>query len=76
MLQSEFKQRVAAVNVQFGADIGAVIINGARVNKEFFGYLLTRFIFGNHFQDAAFCRRQIVKAGLLFQQTGGAIAAI
>ena len=63
MLQSKFKQSVAAVNVQFRADIGAVIINGAGVNKEFFGYLFTRFIIGNQFQDPSFRRCQVMKTG-------------
>lgn len=76
MRQREFHQGVAAVEVEFLADVGAVCFDRAVADAEFVGDLAAGFVVGDELEDAPFGGRQIVERGFLLPQVGGALAAV
>jgi hypothetical protein len=47
VFDGELKQRMAALQSEFVADVGAVVVNRAVMYVQFFGDLFAGFIFGN-----------------------------
>lgn len=54
MLERELQQRIAAFEVEFVGDVGAMMFDGARADAEFIGDLFTRESVGDVFEYAAF----------------------
>ena len=65
ILERELQQAVAAGQVQFGADIGAMRLHGPSADEEFCRNLPTRLFLRNKFQDAQLGFGQVMEPGLL-----------
>ena len=61
MLQRKFRQRVAAMNVEFGADVIPMVFNGAHADAELVGNLAAGQIFGDELEYATFGWRERVE---------------
>ena len=59
MPEGEFDEGVRAVQIEFRANVGAVIFHCPVRNKKLVGYFFARFIFGDHFQNFALGLGQI-----------------
>ena len=54
MIEREFQQAVAAVEVQFVADVQPMILNRLEADPQQISNFFARAIFGNQLQDPAF----------------------
>ncbi len=68
MFEGEVEQRMTAVQIQFPADIFAVLVDGAFGDAQFVGDLFAGLVGGNHSEDAIFRRSEIVDAGIFLSQ--------
>ena len=67
VLDGEFDQRVAATQIEFLADVGAMVFDGADADAQIIGDLFAGFVLGQQGQHAAFGSGQILQAGLAHQ---------
>jgi hypothetical protein len=75
MFERKFEQRVVSAQIEFAADVGAMIFDGAEMDKKIVGDCLARFIIGNHLQNPAFGLGQaIYRRSLLDEILRGAAA--
>ena len=61
--KSEFYKNVAAAQIEFLADVGAVSFDRAVTDEKLIGDFFAGFVFGNEFENAAFGRREVFDAG-------------
>lgn len=76
MLDREFDQRVRAAQVEFDANVGAVVFDGAGADAQFGGDLFAGLVFGQQAQEAACGGRQAVKPRWLWRRGSGAAATL
>ena len=57
VFERELQQRVAAVQVELGSDVGAVSFNCPVTDKKFGGNLFAGLVFSDQLQDAPLGRR-------------------
>jgi hypothetical protein len=76
MLDREFDQRVRTAEIEFDADIGAVVFDGAGADAQFGGDLFAGLVFGQQAQHAPFGARQAVKPRWLWRRGSGAAATL
>src|SRR5690349_4865288 len=60
VLEGESDERVRALKAELGADVRAVVVDGAGARAERRGYLFGRLEFRQHQEDAPLGRGQIV----------------
>ena len=75
MLNGEFGERVGTLQIKFGADVSAMIVNRARADAEFSGYLFGCLQFGKQQEHALFGGGQIADASQLLSLNGAAAAS-
>ena len=68
MFEREFDERVSSLQIEFKADLGALISDRARADFEFIGDLATGFEFGKRPQNAPFAWRQTFDSCLSFRR--------
>src|SRR5262245_39301536 len=73
--QRKGEQGVFARQAEFGADVRAVMFDGADADEERVGDLLVAFRFGDQKQDAAFRSRQVIDRRSLLREFIGAVTA-
>src|SRR5262249_53974900 len=76
MFQGEFQQRVAAMDLKFLADIGAMVIDSPRTDKKFGRNLLACLLISNELEDSTFSFSQQIESGLFIAQGACASCAI
>ena len=74
MLDSKSKQRIRSFNIQFAADIGAMVFHRAIVSREFIAYLFTRQTLGDQLKDASLGDSEIASELVLLSWFGRALA--
>src|SRR5207247_5663733 len=61
--KGEFHERMIALNAELLADVGAVGLDGAMADEQFFGDLFARLVFGDQRQHAALGGGEVREAG-------------
>src|SRR5262249_11745731 len=67
-----FHKGMRAVEAEFLTDVGSMRLDGARAYVQGRGYIIGRFVIGDHFQDGSFGRREAFDS--LFLAVGAAAA--
>ena len=75
MLDGELDQGVAAVQVEFGGDVVAVMFDGADADAQCSRDGAARLALSDQLQDAAFGGRELFERGFFRGERGGASAA-
>ena len=64
IIEGELQQAVAAMQVQFMANIQSMVLDCLDADSQQIGDFFTGMILGNEFQDAAFRGGEVVNLGL------------
>jgi hypothetical protein len=75
VVEREFKKAVAAVEIQFAANIEPMVFDGLDTDSQQVGDFLAGAIFGDEFQNPAFGRGEVINLRFAQEQFLHAVAA-